>query len=178
MATKVIYIAGVPASGKSSLFKLIREELFGNASNFQQGKCKGIESKDGHFKMIGVFDGSTFEGTDKLCMTVIDDAISYIKGLNGKSVVFVEGDRLFNYRFLHETGAMLLLIDANERVLKARHIERGDSQTDTFLKSRRSKVENFIAKYGVQRIWNNTLQDQKRILDFIIKTAKGYVEGK
>lgn len=181
MAAKVIYIAGVPASGKSTLFKLIREQLFDDASNFQQGKCKGIESKDGHFKMIGVFDGSTFEGTDKLSMTVIDDAIGYIKYLNEakqKSVVFVEGDRLFNIRFLSETKAMLLLVDANERVLKTRHIERGDSQTDTFLKSRRSKVENFIAKYGVQRIWNNTLQDQKRILDFIIKTAKGYVESK
>lgn len=176
MDTKVIYIAGVPASGKSTLFRLIRKCLFDEARDFHNGKCRGIESKCGKFKMLGVFDGSMFEGTDKLSMTVIDDAISYIKGINGKSVVFVEGDRLFNYRFLHETGAMLLLIDANEKVLKARHIERGDSQTDTFLKSRRSKVENFIAKYGVQRIWNNTLQDQERILNFIIKTAKGYVE--
>lgn len=179
MAAKVIYIAGVPASGKSTLFKLIREQLFGSASNFQQGKCKGIESKDGHFKMIGVFDGSTFEGTDKLSMTVIDDTIGYIKGLNEveqKSVVFVEGDRLFNIRFLSETKALLLLIDANERVLKARHLERGDNQTETFLKSRRSKVENFISRYKAQRIWNNTPKDQERILSFIIKTAREYVE--
>lgn len=176
MDAKAIYIAGVPASGKSTLFKLIRERLFEGAKEFRSGKCKGIESKCGKYKMLGVFDGSTFEGTDKLSMTVIGDAIDYIKGIHEKAVVFVEGDRLFNYRFLHETGAMLLLVDANERVLKARHVERGDSQTDTFLKSRRSKVENFIAKYKVQRIWNNTLQDQERILNFIIKTATGYVE--
>lgn len=104
MDAKVIYIAGVPASGKSTLFRLIRKHLFDGAKEFRIGKCRGIESKCGKFKMLGVFDGSKFEGTDKLSMTVINDAISYLKGINGKSVVFVEGDRLFNYRFLHETG--------------------------------------------------------------------------
>ncbi len=130
--------------------------------------------------MLGVFDETTFEGTDKLSMTVIDDAIEFVKqqmDSEQKSVVFVEGDRLFNIRFLKETKALLLLIDANERILKARHIERGDNQTETFLKSRRSKVENFISKYKAQRIWNNTLQDQERILNFIIKTANEYVEN-
>lgn len=178
MSAKVIYLAGVPASGKSTLFKIIREHLFGEAKEFKYGKCKGIEN--GTFKMLGVFDGTTFEGTDKLSMTVIDDAIEFVKqqmDSEQKSVVFVEGDRLFNIRFLKETKALLLLIDANERILKARHIERGDNQTETFLKSRRSKVENFISKYKAQRIWNNTLQDQERILNFIIKTANEYVEN-
>ncbi len=179
MSAKVIYLAGVPASGKSTLFKIIREHLFGEAKEFKYGKCKGIEN--GAFKMLGVFDGTTFEGTDKLSMTVIDDAIEFVKqqmDSEQKSVVFVEGDRLFNIRFLKETKALLLLIDANERVLKERHIKRGDSQTETFLKSRRSKVENFINKYKAQRIWNNTLQDQERIFSFILKIATEYVDGK
>lgn len=179
MSAKVIYIAGVPASGKSTLFKMIRKHLFSESKEFKHGKCKGIEN--GAFKMLGVFDGTTFEGTDKLSMTVIDDAIEFVKQQiysKQKSVVFVEGDRLFNIRFLKETKALLLLIDANERVLKERHIKRGDSQTETFLKSRRSKVENFINKYKAQRIWNNTLQDQERILSFILKTATDYVDGK
>lgn len=179
MSAKVIYIAGVPASGKSTLFKMIRKHLFSESKEFKHGKCKGIEN--GAFKMLGVFDGTTFEGTDKLSMTVIDDAIEFVKqqiDSKQKSVVFVEGDRLFNIRFLKETKALLLLIDANERVLKERHIKRGDSQTETFLKSRRSKVENFINKYKAQRIWNNTLQDQERILSFILKTATDYVDGK
>lgn len=181
MAVKVIYIAGVPASGKSTLFKKIRACLFENATEFREGKCRGIETRDGLFKMLGVFDGSLFEGTDKLSMTVIGDAIDYIKKLYEDAdphVVFVEGDRLFNYRFISETKAMLLLLDANEVVLQTRHIERGDTQTETFLKSRRSKVENFIRKYKVPRTWNNTPEDSERILSFIIKTARKYVEGK
>ncbi len=179
MAVKVIYIAGVPACGKSTLFKKIRSCLFEGATEFREGKCRGIESPDGKFKMLGVFDGSLFEGTDKLSMTVIDDAIDYIKKLDadaGRHVVFVEGDRLFNYRFITETKALLLLLDANERVLEARHIERGDTQTETFLKSRRSKVDNFASKYNIKRIWNNTQEDSERILSFIIKTSKEYVE--
>lgn len=81
MDAKVIYIAGVPASGKSTLFRLIRKHLFDGAKEFRIGKCRGIESKCGKFKMLGVFDGSKFEGTDKLSMTVINDAISYLKGI-------------------------------------------------------------------------------------------------
>lgn len=129
--------------------------------------------------MLGVFDGSTFEGTDKLSMAVINDAIRYIKGLQqdkAKTVVFVEGDRLFNYRFLSETRALLMIIDADEQVLKARHKGRGDTQTEAFLRSRRSKLENFIRKYKIRRNWNNTLQDQEWILSYILQTAKNYVE--
>lgn len=179
MAVKVIYIAGVPASGKSSLMKLVRDNLLADSKEFKHGLCRGIESRDGKYKMLGVFDGSLFEGTDKLGMTVINDALQYIgvlQAAGSKTVVFVEGDRLFNIRFLSKTHALLLVIDANEAVLKWRHIERGDTQTETFLKSRRSKVENFIARYKVRRIWNNTPKDQERILSYILKTAREYVD--
>lgn len=176
MGVKVIYIAGVPASGKSTLFKELRDKFFATPSEFKEGKCRGLQSEN--YRMLGVFDGSLFEGTDKLSMTVIDDAIAYINRLRNapeKYVVFVEGDRLFNQRFIVETRALLLLIDANEAVLKQRHLQRGDTQTDTFLRSRRTKVENFITKHHCMRIWNNTPADRERILAFIIKTAREYV---
>ena len=180
MSVRVIYIAGVPASGKSSLFRQVRQALFEGAAEFREGKVRGIVSPDGSYRMLGVFDGSTFEGTDKLSMTVIGDAIDHIRRLDadgGRHVVFVEGDRLFNYRFLTETRATLILLDADERVLRNRHLLRGDTQTGTFLKSRRTKVENFVNKYHVPRVWNNTPADQRRILAYIIKSARDYVHG-
>lgn len=176
MAVKVIYVAGVPASGKSTLMRRVREELLDGAAPFKEGKVRGIEK--GPYKMLGVFDGSLFEGTDRLSMTVIGDAIAYVQRLDadgGRYVVFVEGDRLFNYRFIAETKALPLIIDANEKVLAHRHATRGDDQTNTFLKSRRTKVDNFLRRYNLPRIWNNTPEDQKRILDFIVKTALDYV---
>ena len=148
MSVRVIYIAGVPASGKSSLLRQVRQALFEGAAEFREGKVRGIVSPDGSYRMLGVFDGSTFEGTDKLSMTVIGDAIDHIRRL-----------------------------DADERVLRNRHLLRGDTQTGTFLKSRRTKVENFVNKYHVPRVWNNTPADQRRILAYIIKSARDYVQG-
>lgn len=179
MNTKVIFIAGVPASGKTTLFKRIREALFANPTEFKHGKARGVQSENGHYKMLGVFDGSTFEGTDRLSMTVIGDAIDYIKSLEQlptRSVVFVEGDRLFNFRFLQETRASLILLDATPEVLAQRHKERGDNQTETFLQSRRTKVENFATKYRIGRAYNNTPEDAERIFNYIIKLATDYVE--
>ena len=176
MNTKVIYVAGVPASGKTTLFKRIRERLFKECKKFKEGKVRGIEQ--GCYKMLGVFDDSTFEGTDRLSMTVIDDAIEYINKLersSEKTVVFVEGDRLFNYRFLNHAKALVILLDASPSVLAQRHKERGDNQTNTFLKSRRTKVENFATKYHIGRAYNNTKEDSERILQFIIKKAEQWV---
>lgn len=181
MSVKVFYVAGVPASGKSTMMRAVRDRFFDCSEPFSHGLCKGITSADGHYHMLGVFDGSLFEGTDRLSMAVINDALAYVAALRsecGRHVVFVEGDRLFNYRFLSETKAVLLLIDANERVLAQRHIERGDEQTERFLRSRRSKVENFIARHHVQRLWNNTTEDMTRILTYLTNEAENYVEGK
>lgn len=178
MSVKVIYVAGVPATGKTTLFKQIRARLFPTFTEFKDGKVRGIEN--GCYKMLGVFDGSTFEGTDRLSMTVIDDAIAYIKRLDkadARSVVFVEGDRLFNYRFISESKAVLILLDAQPEVLKNRHLERGDTQTAIFLQSRRTKIENFARKYGVSRVYNNDERDAHKILSAIIKIAESYVEG-
>lgn len=176
MAVRVIYVAGVPASGKSTLFKRLRLQYFNESTDFKVGKVRGI--KQGCLEMLGVFDGSLFEGTDKLSMTVINDAIDYIDKLKKeeqKHVVFVEGDRLFNWRFLSKTRATLLILDANEAVLKQRHISRGDTQTETFLRSRRTKVENFIKMHNVMRIWNNTPEDSDRIFGFIVSMVERYL---
>lgn len=185
---KLIYVAGVPCSGKTTISFHLSERLLGyedgfidmDVVEFKHGKCRGIESRDGKYKMLGVFDTGDFCGTDRLSMTVIDDAIAYIKQLNAKPeryFVFAEGDRLFNARFLSETNATLLVIDANKVVLQKRHAERGDTQSNVFLKRCRTKVENFIAKYRCMRIWNNTDEDSERILNFIVKTAQEYVDG-
>lgn len=178
MAVKVIYIAGVPASGKSTLMRRLRGHYLSDGRAFREGKAQGIVNGAGTIRMLGVFDGSTFEGTDKLSMTVIDDALAMVRRLRdeaGRSVLLIEGDRLFNRRFIGESRALLLIIDANEAVLAARHKKRGDNQSPVFLKGRRSKVENYIEKYGAMRIWNNTNDDAKRILNYLTGVIDKYL---
>lgn len=177
MAATVIYIAGVPCSGKTTLFKQLRNKLFQSYECFSYLSLRGIKSDN--YIMLGVFDGSMNEGTDKLSMTVISDAIKYIRSLKeseDRYVVFVEGDRLFNYRFLSETDSKLVIIDANPSELLKRHRERGDIQSDMFLKSRRTKIENFIKKYHSVRVWNNTKEESFRILQALEKMAKDYIK--
>ena len=176
-SVKTIYVAGVPASGKTTIFRKLRQALFDGATEFRYGKVRGIER--GAYQMLGVFDGSTFEGTDRLSMTVIDDAIAYIRALEAESkeckVIFIEGDRLFNYRFLQAVRASVILIDASPEVLMMRHAQRGDAQTEVFLQGRRSKVENFAKKYHIGRVYNNTPEDAERIAQYLIKTAKAWL---
>lgn len=176
MKVKTIYLAGVPASGKTTIFKRIREKLFVDAETLSFGKCKYIQA--GQYYMIGVFDGSTFEGTDKLSMTAIDDCIAFILQLEQKqdrSVVFVEGDRLFNERFFLQTNARGLVIGADENVLKARHAAR-DNQTETFLKGRATKVARMAAKFKLTKLRNNTLYDSEIITKGLIQTAEQWIK--
>ena len=177
MAAKVIYLAGVPASGKSSIFREIREELFDGAREFRSGKCRGIEK--GPYRMLGVFDGSSFEGTDGLSWTVIDDALRYISEQRrsaARVVIVVEGDRLFNERFMAEAGATLYIIDAAPAVLAARHAQRRDTQSKEWLRRQRAKVERIAAKYNAPRIRNHIEEDRRRIVAHLVQQARLYAE--
>lgn len=177
----VIYLGGVPASGKSSLFRGLRSVLFRGAAPFALRTCKGVEA--GAFKMLGVFDGSTFEGTDKLSMSVIDDALAYIRDLNGRdgrSVVFVEGDRLLCDRFIREAACRVFIVDADERVLAQRRGARkvqGCSQTAQFWKAKRTKVNNIIAKWNPPVLKNNTTAEQASNLQRLVALARSWVAG-
>lgn len=177
---KTIYLGGVPASGKSTLFRRIRGELFSHATAFKHGLCRGVEC--GPYKMIGVFDGRAFEGTDGLSMCVIDDALDYVAGLERgghRAVVFVEGDRLFCERFLRETSAEAFIVEAYQRVLDQRRRQRaanGCGQTDTFLQSKRTKVDNLRRKLGIRTAWNNTPADQDRLVRFFVRKAREWTE--
>lgn len=173
----VIYLEGEPATGKSTIFKHIRRQLFGNATEFRSGLLRGI--KQGQFYMLGVFDGSTFEGTDRLSMAVINDAIPFIKGLQDapeRSVVFVEGARLANAHFMTETGARLFLLHCIPEVLTMRHAERGDEQTERFLKSRHTAVCNLSKKYPAQWV-DNSAGRSPQIADALVKMANQFANG-
>ncbi|MCM1168918.1 MAG: P-loop-containing protein [Bacteroides sp.] len=171
MNAKCIYLAGVPASGKSTLFKRLRTELFQDAEPFKHGLLRGIKAQGRQLYMLGVFDGSTFEGTDRLSMAVINDTLEWFNKLPQNAVVYVEGDRLFNKRFLTETKAKLFAIDANPVILQHRHKSRGDEQAETFLRSRKTKVDNIVKLFGVTPLPNNTANEHERIFFLLKKEA-------
>lgn len=183
MNVLTIYVGGVPASGKSTLFRCVRQRLFAHSADFKDGCCRGVFAEGGKLLMLGVFDGSMFEGTDRLAMTAIDDCLSYIRKLEGegeRKVVFVEGDRLLCDRFIRATRARLILIDAHPRVLEARQRGRraqGHCQSNTFLKAKRTKVQGMATRWHCPLLPNNTPAEQARILDRIVGEARRWLNG-
>lgn len=173
---KAIYLAGVPASGKTTIMREVRNRMMSSAVPFERGTLHGVMA--GNVFAYGVFDGSLFEGTDRLSMCVIDDAIAHVKELQGgadRHVLFVEGDRLFCERFLRAASATVIVIDAAKQVLCNRHKLRRDRQTSTRLKACRTKIENFCSRHKVIRVFNNTPGDLSRIVGEIVRIATEYM---
>lgn len=80
------------------------------------------------------------------------------------------------YYTVSETRAKLILIDADKTVLDVRHKKRGDEQTERFLRSRRTKIENFASKYKIPRFMNNTPQDGERLFNAVCKIAEEWIK--
>lgn len=178
---KVFYLGGVPASGKTAILRAVRAALMPSASEFRHGLCRGVAQ--GAFASLGVFDGSTFEGTDRLSNCVIDDALDWLDALGkqGRRVAVVaEGDRLFCERFLDRTSAEAYVVEAYARVLARRRAvrsENGDGQSGCFLRSKRTKVENLRRKRGLRVLWNNTEADRDAIAGMISSRAREWIES-
>jgi broad-specificity NMP kinase len=143
MVKRVIAVGGEPATGKTTLMREFKN--LHTTAPFKYGQVKGEYNKDMNLYFIGVFDGSTFEGTDRLSMSVQPDFIKFLNWCDG--VVIFEGDRLFNQSlFTLEFPFVKVVLRADKETLITRHNKRGDSQTETFLKSKRTKINNILDK--------------------------------
>ena len=118
---------------------------------FKFGLVRGHLDKPRNLAVIGVYGtGEAFLGTDKLAMNVNPHFHRYAEK-QGRNLLF-EGDRLFTgnnlskLMDLYETRVIIL--KAGEDELHQRHIERGDTQTAKFLKSRRTKIQNIEKQLG------------------------------
>ena len=178
---KVILLGGEPASGKTTVFKCVRDVLFPAPKRFKHKTACGVV--DGRFIMLGVFDGSTFEGTDKLSMSVINDALELLEMLDAqpeRRVVFVEGDRLFCRRFINSTSAEVYILQTDCEILRNRREcrkKQGISQPEAFYISRRSKIQSIANLYGLSFSANNTLSDSAQIASRLIASGERWVNG-
>ncbi|HML21825.1 MAG TPA: P-loop-containing protein [Aggregatilinea sp.] len=122
----------------------------GPGKQFAFGRTlRGIRYDASRMFVLGVYDGSPFSGTDKLAMNVQPSAELFIKALNNRSdyagwTVLFEGDRLFNPKFLRlaldiDPHAVLVLLTVDESTLSARHVDRNDKQSESWLRGRKTK---------------------------------------
>ena len=165
ISKKCIAIGGVPAVGKSTIVtNFFKYNDYWQEYKFK--KLRGHYNKDINLFIIGIYGTSIFSGTDKLSMSVNPDFIEFVDKYSNKYNILFEGDRLFTLNNLmmlkkhYELNTVIISsIKTNER-----HIQRGDSQSKTFIKSRMTKIQNIIKgidDYVIHH--NNEIGDDKII---------------
>jgi len=163
---KCLAIGGVPATGKTTLMRSLIS-LLGPRKNFRYGLLRGSLCEQ--FAVLGVYENNeTFAGTDRLSMAVQPHYESFAK-LNKHHLIF-EGDRLFtknNLLSLIKTHEIkIIILETDEQTLKERHEARNDTQKETFLKSRVTKINNIKKEPGLKQAMEvRTMENESDLLD-------------
>lgn len=156
MTVHVHAIGGAPATGKSTLVQRTLAH-YGAFKRFDWGTCKGRIYDDTPLIVLGRYGPDRdFGGTDALAMNAIVDTKDFLDSAaesdeHENHTVLLEGDRLFNESFLDycddhwSIDLTAWCLTADETALEARHVERGDDQSDSWLEGRKTKYENLRA---------------------------------
>ena len=147
----IIMVGGVPCSGKSSLTRNILSEL-GSAVNVEPMTLFPCQ-KHGDILVIGRYEnGQDFGGTDRLSYGTISKFRDFIDQEAPKHKhIFLEGDRFFRAKDLewlldnHDVKVYILTVSDDEE--KRRHIKREDTQTEKWLRGRRSQISNILTNF-------------------------------
>jgi hypothetical protein len=187
---KIVGICGAPATGKTTLVHAIIDHYGIDTkciSDFQS--LKYLYSKRHKIIILGIYDKTTaFGGTDKLSMSVINDAEEFIRaGLDysdfEKATIIYEGDRLWCARWIEfiinlDIEYLFLYLKLNHDEFAHRHILRMHDkvgQEIQFINSRITKYANLMNTFPVFQVADNsTLVNQKGIL----QTIYNFIEKK
>lgn len=174
---KIIVMGGSPATGKTEITKMVRKGR--TLRKFKYGLVSGDKTFDDGVFFLGVYSGDMFDGTDRLSMAVQPVAERFIRFVSRKypqSVIFLEGDRLFNQKFidfLQDYDCIVVVIVVDRKVLEDRHRGRDDTQPDEFLRSRETKVKRIVASNDIVVLNNNMRADLVENVKFIKSLLDG-----
>ena len=163
MVKRIIAIGGEPATGKTTIMKRIIKDYM-PFKTFKYGLVRGMANDK--LNIVGIYDKSLFSGTDKLSMAVQPHFFKFVEKCSNKVILF-EGDRLFNQSLFDKVDCEIIVIKANKEEVHKRHIQRKDTQTEKFIKAKRTKIENIIQKNKVTIFNNNNDKEQEQIIKHI-----------
>ena len=138
---KNILIVGICGVGKTWLMKSLIKEF--KCDEMKQVKLVRYNSSEsGEINIVGKYDGSMFEGSDKLSMSVSTSVDQYLEETSDNKFNVFEGDRFSNGKFIDKVKPIVLKIlgDGSEG-----RENRGSSQSERQIKSITTRVGNINA---------------------------------
>jgi dephospho-CoA kinase len=166
MVNRILAVGGKPATGKTTLIRKIIRDL-GQCIKFKFGLVRGLYFEEYNLYIIGIYDKSTFSGTDKLSMAVQPDFLRFLKKVKKARILF-EGDRLFNQSLFDKVKCEILILEVSHETELERHKTRNDNQSEKFIKSKETKIENIKKNNSTTIARNDTKSDFKDVYDKII----------
>jgi hypothetical protein len=182
----IIVIGGAPCSGKSTLTRNTISEL-GSAEYVEPMKLFPCEKRGDVLIVRKYPDGETFGGTDKMSYGAIPKFLDFINQEAPKHKhIILEGDRFFRAKDIewlienHNAKVFVLTVSGDEE--NRRHIERKDTQTEKWLKGRRTQIRNImtnpILKDELEIRPNESERDSQNIKNEIMEIVTGSYEKK
>ena len=152
---KLIYLIGMPGTGKSTIMKQFMQEVSSNwYSSWKQERVTDLLDThvSGNVRVLGKYEeGETFSGTARLSMAVAPKAVEWISN-KPDEVIFGEGYRLNNAGFFTAAGDDLTIIHltVSDAERERRYKQRGSEQSEKFIQTTRTKCTNILEKFGDQ----------------------------
>lgn len=178
------YIIGEPGVGKSSVMKALMNNFFSPVRLILTEPVKHtafsffLDSSAIEI-VLGSYDRE-FGGTDTLSYTCVDQVKQLLMFTNCQNI-YGEGDRIANRPFFDWCKAnldfKLIVIQGSAELVKARRLQRGSQQNETWLRGRKSKVENLAAEYNAWILDGNKTPEQLSA-DILADKYDGKVQGK
>ena len=147
----IISIIGQPTSGKTTLVRSIIKGLgsYKECEPFPLFKCQ--EHND--ILIIGRYtEEETFGGTDRLSYSTIKPFRDFIdEQVKNYRHIMYEGDRFSNNLewLLDNHDAICYTLTVNAKEEERRHKLRNDTQSETWLKGRRTQIDNFRKNFNL-----------------------------
>jgi hypothetical protein len=153
---KLTHYFGVPGCGKTTLMrnKLNALEANERGENVQEGLVRYHKFEKQKTIVLGVYDDSTFAGSDKLSKGVGPKFRQWLLDNEEKYKewdILSEGERFSNNPTLDAmfaTGNMtLVLVQVSDEELEKRRAARNNTQNETWMKGMQTRMTNLAQKY-------------------------------
>jgi hypothetical protein len=149
-----------------------------------RGTVHGLPGTVRKLRVLGIYDGKVYPGTDRLSMAVppllVPAFEAHDRMTTRDEVVVFEGQRFFSSSILRAAakrfpGSRFFLLTASESELDRRRAARSDTKGRTFLKAAATQSRNAVLEVPdvCEVLTNDTLADLERNINKLLSLITG-----